>query len=128
VPKKTDSGTRFRCRMPPRRGQDRGLHFYRKLERGNQASLNRQPILPIDCGQGLDTGLDRGWHPSQVRHERNCRRGEYRDDRNWCGHLFAQANWYAFGRLAWDYTLASDQIADEWIRMTLGDDSTVLAR
>ncbi len=37
---------------------------------------------------------------------------------NWCGHLFAQSNWYAFGRLAWDNTLTSDQIADEWIKLT----------
>lgn len=39
-------------------------------------------------------------------------------DRNWCGHPFAQANWYAFGRLAWDNTLTSDKIADEWIKLT----------
>ena len=41
-------------------------------------------------------------------------------DRNWCGHHFAQANWYAFGRLAWDHELTSSQIADEWIKMTFG--------
>jgi len=40
------------------------------------------------------------------------------DDANWCGHNFAQANWYAFGRLAWNNQLSSEQIADEWIRMT----------
>ncbi len=39
-------------------------------------------------------------------------------DDNWCGHLFAQANWYAFGRLAWDVSLSSDQIAQEWIKQT----------
>jgi alpha-glucuronidase len=39
-------------------------------------------------------------------------------DPNWTGHDFAQANWYAFGRLAWDPGLAADAIADEWIRMT----------
>lgn len=39
-------------------------------------------------------------------------------DTNWCGHPFAQANWYAFGRLAWNDTLSSEQIADEWIKMT----------
>lgn len=44
------------------------------------------------------------------------------DDINWCGHPFAQANWYAFGRLAWDNQLASEQIADEWIRMTFTGD------
>jgi alpha-glucuronidase len=39
-------------------------------------------------------------------------------DRNWTGHPFIQSSWYAFGRLAWDYTLSADQIADEWLRMT----------
>jgi alpha-glucuronidase len=39
-------------------------------------------------------------------------------DANWCGHDFAQANWYAFGRLAWRPTLASEQIADEWLLQT----------
>ena len=36
----------------------------------------------------------------------------------WCGNLFNQANWYAFGRLAWDPTLSSAQIAEEWLRIT----------
>ena len=39
-------------------------------------------------------------------------------DRNWTGHDFAQANWYAFGRLAWNPDLPSAAIAGEWIRMT----------
>jgi alpha-glucuronidase len=43
-------------------------------------------------------------------------------DRNWTGHPLAQANWYAFGRLAWDHTLTSTQIADEWTRLTFGAD------
>ena len=43
------------------------------------------------------------------------------EDTNWCGHHFAQANWYAFGRLAWNHQLSSNQIADEWIRMTFSD-------
>ncbi len=41
-------------------------------------------------------------------------------DRNWCGHHFAQANWYAFGRLAWNPSLSSRQIAEEWWRQTFG--------
>ncbi len=45
------------------------------------------------------------------------------DDRNWCGHLFAQANWYAFGRLSWDHSLGAEQIADEWVRATLTNDA-----
>lgn len=39
-------------------------------------------------------------------------------DANWCGHPFAQANWYAFGRLAWNPSLTSDAIADEWLKQT----------
>lgn len=42
-------------------------------------------------------------------------------DRNWTGHLFGQANWYAFGRLAWDHTLSPEAIADDWIRQTFGN-------
>jgi len=48
-------------------------------------------------------------------------------DRNWTGHLLAQANWYAFGRLAWDHALSSEQIADEWTRLTFGHDPAVVA-
>ena len=43
-------------------------------------------------------------------------------DRNWTGHHFAQANWYAFGRLAWNPDLDSRTIANEWIAMTLTHD------
>ena len=39
-------------------------------------------------------------------------------DRNWCGHHFSQANWYAFGRLAWNPMLTSEQIAEEWLIAT----------
>ena len=42
------------------------------------------------------------------------------DDTNWCGHHFAQANWYAFGRLAWNPALTSQQIAEEWLQQTFG--------
>jgi alpha-glucuronidase len=44
------------------------------------------------------------------------------DDPNWSGSDFNQANWYAFGRLAWDHDLSAAQIADEWIRMTFTND------
>ena len=40
------------------------------------------------------------------------------DDTNWCGHHFAQSNWYAFGRLAWNPNLTSEEIAKEWIAQT----------
>ena len=48
------------------------------------------------------------------------------DDRNWCGHIFAQANWYAFGRLAWDHSISAEQVADEWITMSLTHDSSAV--
>ncbi len=44
------------------------------------------------------------------------------DDRNWCGHPFAQSNWYAFGRLAWDPTQSAESIAVDWIKMTYNND------
>ncbi len=47
-------------------------------------------------------------------------------DSTWCGHLFAQANWYAFGRLAWDHELSAAAIADEWIRMTWTNEGNTL--
>lgn len=40
------------------------------------------------------------------------------NDVNWCGHPFSQANWYAFGRLAWNPSLKSENIANEWVRQT----------
>ncbi len=40
-------------------------------------------------------------------------------DRNWTGHPLAQANWYAFGRLAWDHTLSAEAVAREWVALTL---------
>lgn len=48
------------------------------------------------------------------------------DDRNWTGSHFNQANWYAYGRLAWDPMLSSRAIAHEWIRMTLSNDPIVV--
>ena len=49
------------------------------------------------------------------------------NDRNWCGHPFAQSNWFSFGRLAWDPTLSSESIADEWIRMTFSNQPEVVS-
>jgi alpha-glucuronidase len=47
-------------------------------------------------------------------------------DRNWTGHHFLQANWFAFGRLAWNPDLTSRTIARDWIQMTFTDDPTSL--
>lgn len=49
------------------------------------------------------------------------------DDTNWCGHHFAQANWYAFGRTAWNPSLKPEEIADEWIRQTFSNDERLLS-
>jgi alpha-glucuronidase len=46
------------------------------------------------------------------------------DEVNWCGHHFAQANWYAFGRLAWNNQLSPDKIANEWLQMTFSCDTS----
>ena len=46
-------------------------------------------------------------------------------DTNWCGHHFAQANWYAFGRLAWNPALSSKTIAEEWLAQTFINGSKV---
>lgn len=43
------------------------------------------------------------------------------DDANWCGHPFSQANWYAFGRLAWNPSLTAEEIAHEWLVQTYGN-------
>jgi alpha-glucuronidase len=48
-------------------------------------------------------------------------------DRNWSGHHLLQANWYAFGRLAWNPRLSSKQIAQEWTTMTLTHDASAVA-
>lgn len=49
------------------------------------------------------------------------------NDINWCGHPFAQANWYALGRLAWNHDISSEQIADEWLRMSYTNNKGFLA-
>ncbi|HMG89051.1 MAG TPA: alpha-glucuronidase family glycosyl hydrolase, partial [Chryseolinea sp.] len=48
------------------------------------------------------------------------------NDRNWCGHPIAQANWYSFARLAWDPDLTADAIAAEWIKMTYSNQKEVV--
>jgi alpha-glucuronidase len=44
-------------------------------------------------------------------------------ERNWCGHPFAAANWFAFGRLAWNHRETAAEIADDWLRMTFSNDA-----
>ncbi len=49
------------------------------------------------------------------------------DGVNWCGHDFLQANWYSFGRLAWNHEQSSDSIAEDWTRMTWGNASEIVS-
>ncbi|WP_285822088.1 alpha-glucuronidase [Xylanibacter muris] len=49
------------------------------------------------------------------------------NDANWCGHHFAQANWYAFGRLAWNPALSSRKIAEEWLMQTFVADESLIS-
>jgi len=49
------------------------------------------------------------------------------DDENWTGSDFAAANWYGFGRLAWNPSLSAETIAEEWAGLTFGDDKDVVA-
>jgi alpha-glucuronidase len=46
-------------------------------------------------------------------------------DKNWCGHHFSQANWYAFGRLAWNPSMKSEEIAKEWLAATFGGNEEI---
>lgn len=48
-------------------------------------------------------------------------------ERNWSGHLFGQANWFAFGRLAWNPYFASEDIAKEWVRMTFSGETDIVS-
>ncbi len=48
-------------------------------------------------------------------------------DRNWTGHLFGQANWFAFGKLAWNHKLTSENIAEQWIKLTFSTNPEVVA-
>jgi alpha-glucuronidase len=47
-------------------------------------------------------------------------------DTNWTGSHFNQANWYVFGRMAWDPALTAQAVADEWIRQTFSNDPAVV--
>ena len=49
------------------------------------------------------------------------------DDTNWCGHHFAQANWYTFGRTAWNPSLSPKDIAEEWLTQTFTNQPQFIA-
>ncbi|MBI5766963.1 MAG: alpha-glucuronidase [Verrucomicrobia bacterium] len=80
----------------------------------NVARVSR-PVNPADTGQETRATL------SVIAGVANTG-----TDRNWSGHPLAPSNWYAYGRLAWDHTLTAAQIADEWTRLTFGNDARVV--
>ncbi|WP_439489931.1 alpha-glucuronidase family glycosyl hydrolase [Algoriphagus sp.] len=49
-------------------------------------------------------------------------------DHNWTGHLFAQSNWFAFGKMAWNPEVTSHEIAEEWTKLTFGLDREVVSK
>jgi len=70
--------------------------------------------------RGRDPRCRRSWTARWRTHpDRDRGRGQLGQRHELAGHDFAQANWYAYGRLAWDPSLTAEDIADEWIRMTL---------
>ena len=50
------------------------------------------------------------------------------NERNWTGHLFAQANWFAFGKQAWNPGINSDQISEDWIKLTFGENRELVSK
>lgn len=88
-----------------------------------------QEVLDADTfARGPGSTVARVVDGTLFGHDRSCIVGVANtgSDRNWCGHHFSQANWYAFGRLAWDHTLRADAIAEEWIHMTWSNDNDVV--
>lgn len=80
------------------------------------------------CGQDstiakITNGSLRKNSPSAV-----CAVANIGEDKNWTGHHFAQANWYAFGRLSWDDKLPSGEIAEEWLKLTFSSSPVFLKK
>lgn len=70
-------------------------------------------------GQGAASTEARGWRGGLAAVS------NVGTDANWTGHLLAQANWYGYGRLAWDPSASAEAIGREWIRMAIGPDAVV---
>jgi alpha-glucuronidase len=88
-----------------------------------------QEILDSDTyAKGSGSTVARSVDGSVYGHSTSCIVGVANTGsvRNWCGHHFSQANWYAFGRLAWDHQLSAEAIAEEWIRATWSNDPRVV--
>lgn len=85
-----------------------------------QAPLYKEVLDADTYATGKGTTVAKVVDGTVYRHALNAIAGVANtgNERNWTGHLFGQANWYAFGRLAWDHTLSSELIAREWIQQT----------
>jgi alpha-glucuronidase len=89
-----------------------------------------EEVLDADTRiQGRGTTVDRVADGSLYGHELTAMAGVANtgNDLDWTGSIFNQANWYAYGRLAWDPGLAADAIADEWLRQTFTSDANFIA-
>lgn len=88
------------------------------------APLFKETLESDTYGRGAGSTVarvtDGSWHPSRVSAISAV--ANIGEDSNWTGHHFAQANWYAFGRLAWQHQLSSEQIAQEWLKLTFSSD------
>ena len=88
------------------------------------APLFKECLDSDTYGNGKGTSVAKVIDGSADNHSLNGMAGvsNIGSDVNWTGHPFAQANWYALGRLSWDYNLSSEQIAEEWLRMSFTND------
>lgn len=88
------------------------------------APLFKETLDSDTYGRGAGSTVarvtDGTWHPGRISAISAV--ANIGEDSNWTGHHFAQANWYAFGRLAWQHQLSSEQIAQEWLRLTFSND------
>ncbi|NQD71928.1 alpha-glucuronidase [Sphingobacterium shayense] len=88
------------------------------------APLFKETLDSDTYGRGVGSTVarvtDGTWHPSGI--SAIAAVANIGEDSNWTGHHFAQANWYAFGRLAWKHQLSSEQIAQEWLKLTFSND------
>ena len=88
-----------------------------------------EEVLKADTFRPQGTASSRSGSPGEVRNVVTGLAGVANtgSDRNWCGSVFACANWHAFGRLAWNPALTSTALAEEWIRMTFTNDPAAIA-
>ena len=91
-----------------------------------EAPMFREVLEADTYAKGKNSTVAKVIDGSLYNHELNGMAGvsNIGNDINWCGHPFAQANWYALGRLAWNHELTSAQIAEEWIRQTFTNNNS----